>query len=584
MLKPITMESIQEEIQRLDIKTIELQYLDPTGEVHSMIIDAMKLKLVDGQHVLVPNDIAGTLDGSSIPGFQNIDKTGLEIVIGPNPRVYVDPIKPTRLVVMGNTKEPNGPLYAKDPRNQAIIAEEWLKKQGLGLEALRIGPEFEFFVFPEGVDPLALKADNTNYHCSAATNPSQDFMDEYRSALKKAGVDSRFSHGEVASYQQEVGVNCETLLRAADNVIIQRDILIKLAKKHGVTVNWEPKLLDAHRETIKQTGKDAAINGSGLHTNMSFDMEDGRNAFVTYDADGKPITNQLSDDALLCIAGLLKHANALQAIFNPSTISGARLGMGESPKFIVAGNDNRSALIRIVTIPKGEEFKTRLELRASDSMVCPHTWFVAAQMAMVEAMRKGRGISKTEREEFKLNPQIINTNFYKMSDDERVTHNISELHTGPDILSKSVASLKEDHSYLLSPNGPFGEDFDTILGSYLTTILETDKDREIAREAIAAEWIKAHSTTSNAKVDELHELKTEVSELKAQLAILNQLVLRLIPSQPSANVQAEAPKASATRERTGSITEISIFKKATLHSTPPGSDTLEQERASSPSK
>ena len=581
MPEPITMEVIQKAIQRLGIETLELQYLDPTGEIHSMMLDAMKLKLVDGEYKLVPNDIAGTLDGSSIPGFQNIDKTGLEIVIGPNPRVYVDPTKRTRLVIMGNTKEPNGPLYAKDPRNQAIISEKWLKEQGLGLEALRVGPEFEFFVFPKGVDPLALGADNANYHCSAAVNPSQDFMDEYRAALKTAGVDSRFSHAEVATYQQEVGVNCETLLRAADNVIIQRDILKKLAKKHGVTVSWEPKLLDAYSETIKQTGKDSAINGSGLHTNMSFDMHNGRNAFVTYDSDDKPITNQLSDDALLCIAGLLKHANPLQAIFNPSTISGARLGMGESPKFIVAGNDNRSALIRIVTIPVGEEFKTRIELRASDSMACPHTWFAAAQMAMVDALIKGRGKSKTALEELGLNPQIINTNFYKMSNEERIERNIPELHTGPDILSKSVASLYADHSYLLSPNGPFGEDFETVLEPYLNTILATDHDREISRKAIAEAWVRAHSKTSSVEVDELHALRTEVKELKAHLALLDQMVLGLMASQQSTNVQADVPMASASPERSGSMKGLSIFN---LTGSYPSTATLAKPCSSDPSE
>ncbi len=97
----------------------------------------------------------------------------------------------------------------------------WQKKMlslqtDLGLSAMRVGPEFEFFVFPQGVDPLSLCADNASYHCSAADNPSQAFMTEYMLALQAAGVDSRFFHSEVATYQQEIGVNCETLLRAAD--------------------------------------------------------------------------------------------------------------------------------------------------------------------------------------------------------------------------------------------------------------------------------------------------------------------------------------------------------------------------------
>lgn len=534
------METINDSITELGIKTIELQYLDPTGEVHSIILNATKLKKEDGAYKTVPNEIAGTLDGSSISGFQNIDKTGLEVIPGPNPRIYVDPTDATRLVVMGNTKEPNGPLYHKDPRNQAIIAEKWLVDQNLGLKAMRIGPEFEFFVFPKGVDPLSLDADNTTYHCSAANNPNQTFMEDYLFALQAAGVDARFFHSEVASYQQEIGINCETLLRSADNVVIQRDILKKLAKKHDVTVNWEPKLLDAYGQTIKQRGKINAINGSGLHTNISFDTDEGRNAFVTYDA-GRPVTNRLSEDALLCISGLLKHANALQAIFNPSTISGARLGMGESPKFIVAGHDNRSALIRIVTVPKGEEEKTRIELRAADSMTCPHTWFAAAQMAMVDAIRQGRGLLLEALIIKGLHPQIIDTNFYKMSEDTRRDLFIPELHTGPDILMKSISSLKEDHTYLLDANGPFGHDFSVVLEPYTETIQEVDTDRESCRKVIAERWVKAQSETPVALEKARNKLMREANELK-------RMELQLRPSKVSELAQLSRLESPASTE------------------------------------
>ncbi len=547
------METIQDDIQKLGIKTIELQYLDPTGEVHSMILNATKIKkLPNGNYDFVPNEIKGTLDGSSIPGFQNIDKTGLEIVPGPRPRIYVDPTDATRLIVMGNTKEPNGPLYAKDPRNQAIIAEKWLESQtDLGLKAMRVGPEFEFFVFPKNVDPLALNADNSAYHSSASDNPHQKFMEEYLLALQAAGVDSRFFHSEVANYQEEIGVNCETLLRAADNLIIQREILKKLAKKHHVTVCWEPKLLNAYGETIKQRGKTSSINGNGLHTNLSFDTSDERNAFVTYD-EKKPVTNELSDDANLCIAGLLKHANALQVIFNPSTISGARLGMGESPKFIIAGRDNRSAMIRIVTVPEGEEFKTRIELRAADSMLCPHTWFAAAQMAMIDAIKQGRKMSRELRIKNGLVPKIINENFYEMSEKKRQDLSLLELHTGPDILSKSVESLKNDHQYLLAKNGPFGENFDEVMAPYIETIVKKDIDREISRSSTHEKWKKEQSETPVAIQLKRNELIRRSNELKA-------IELRILAKKQSEQVQSEASKSLTLNQSQDS--QHHFFKK-----------------------
>ena len=58
----ITMKTIHHDIQRLGIKTIELQYIDPVGGVHSNILNAMKLRQdAEGNYILVPNDIEATL-------------------------------------------------------------------------------------------------------------------------------------------------------------------------------------------------------------------------------------------------------------------------------------------------------------------------------------------------------------------------------------------------------------------------------------------------------------------------------------------------------------------------------------------
>ena len=207
--------------------------------------------------------------------------------------------------------------------------------------------------------------------------------------------------------------------------------------------------------------------------------------------------------------------------------------MGESPKFVVAGHDNRSALIRIVTVPVGEENKTRIELRASDSMACPHTWFAAAQMAMVHAIKQGRGMSLEERALNGLNPQIIDTNFYKMPEETRRSLRIPELHTGSGILMSSVESLKKDHDYLLASDGPFGENFDGVLEPYTKTILEADDLRERCRHVVGKAWVKAQSETPVALEMARNELMREANELK-------RAELRLLSSQHAPLVQLSA--------------------------------------------
>lgn len=79
-----------------------------------------------------------------------------------------------------------------------------------------------------------------------------------------------------------------------------------------------------------------------------------------------------------------------------------------------------------------------------------------------------------------------------------------------------MASLEKDHAYLLSPNGPFGEDFSAVLKPYLETILETDVQRETCRQARAKAWIKAHSEAPGVEED-LRRLKEELNSLKSQL-------------------------------------------------------------------
>ena len=559
MLNLITKDTIEKDIQRLNIEFIELQYLQSNGEVHSLVLNAHKEKIgEDGSVTSVPlawDDIKGTLDGSSIGGFQTIEKTGLEVVPGPNPTVYLDHSakNKNRIVIMGNTKYIGGDYYPKDPRYQIYKAQQLLVNRKLGLSEMFVGPEFEFFVFPKGIDPLAFDADNTDYHLSSASNPNQDFMEEYLLTLRNIGIKTVFFHSEVASFQQEIGIEFDTASLAADKVIILRQTLKKLANIHGLKVSWEPKQLNAYGETINKIGTSEAINGSGLHTNLSFARDDKKNAFVTYDADGKAITNELSDVANLAIAGLLNHTLGLQAFFNPSTISGARLGGAcESPVSVVAGRDNRSSLVRIVSVPEGQERQTRIELRASDSMSCPHTLYAALLMAMVDAIEKGRGISLEERAKNGLIPKIVDKNIYEMPEETRCALNITKLHTGDDILRKGITSLQEDHAYLLDPKGPFGTDYKQILEPYTKAILKADADRERCRAEAGKKWIKAQSETPAALEIARNALLKDANDIAREALRLKRLELDLLSGQQSKQVERElvsAPVGFENRSR-----------------------------------
>ncbi len=558
MLNLITKDTIQNEIASRHIEFIELQYLLSNGAVCSVELNAYKETIQpDGRVTSVPlawDDIKGTLDGSSV-GFQAIEDSGLEVVTGPNPTVYIDNTDQSRLVIMGNTKHIGGDYNLKDPRYQIYLAEKLLVDQKLGLSAMRIGPEFEIFVFPKGVDPLTFLADNTDYHLSSAKNPNQRFMQDYVRALRASGIEPLFFHSEVASYQEEIGIECDIASLAADKVIILRETLKKLARIEEAQVSYEPKQLTAYGEPICKIGTDEPINGSGLHTNISFDSDrrDRKNAFVTYDAEGKAITNELSDDANLAIAGLENHMLGLQAFFNPSTISGARLGGAcETPVAVVAGHNNRTSALRIVSVPEGKEGQTRVELRASDSMSCPHTLYAALLMAMVDAIKHGRAMSLEDRTKNGLIPKIVDKNIYKMSEKEKAALNIVNLHTGKDILIQSIRSLEADHAYLLCPNGPFGEHFHEVLEPYIKAILKADADRERCRKEAGKAWIKAQAETPaaleiarNVLLNEANLLKREELDLKCVELDLKRLELQLLANLQPNQVERELVSSSA---------------------------------------
>jgi glutamine synthetase len=334
-------------------------------------------------------------DGSSLRGWQTINESDMLVVPAPS-TAFVDPFMKQTLVMTGNIQDPvTREDYAKDPRNVARKAENYLKQTGIA-DVAHFGPEAEFFVFD------AVRFDQNEhegyYHVDSSegqwnrgriepqgnaghkipykqgyfpvppTDTLQDIRTEMMLTLQECGVDVEAQHHEVATAgQSEIDLQYGPLVQTADALLIYKYVVKNTAAKYGKTATFMPKPLWND-------------NGSGMHLHFSL-AKNGTNLFA---GDGY---GGLSDAGLFAIGGILKHAHAILAFGCPTTNSYKRLVSGfEAPINLSYSSRNRSAAIRIpVHAPRPEN--RRIEFRCPDSSCNPYLAMAAMLMAVIDGIQ-----------------------------------------------------------------------------------------------------------------------------------------------------------------------------------------------------
>ncbi|MET0641827.1 MAG: type I glutamate--ammonia ligase, partial [Jiangellaceae bacterium] len=403
------------------------------------------------QHFTVPvsafDDDAVTnglmFDGSSIRGFQAIHESDMKLMADPA-TAFVDPFRTAKTLALNfSILDPfTDEAYSRDPRNVAAKAEAFLISSGIA-DTAYFGPEAEFYVFDdvrfetkqnagyyyidsvEGAWNTGREEEGGNqaykprYKGGYFPVPPMDHYADLRDAmvlaLNAVGVGVERAHHEVGTAgQAEINSKFDSLLHAADKLMLYKYVIKNVAWANGRSATFMPKPLFGD-------------NGSGMHCHQSL-WKEGTPLF--YDELGYA---GLSDTARWYLGGLLAHASSLTAFTNPTVNSYHRLVPGfEAPVNLVYSQRNRSAAVRIPVTGTSPKAK-RLEYRVPDPSSNPYLAFSAMLMAGVDGIRN------------KIEPaEPIDKDLYELPPEEH-----ANIATVPSSLDEALETLEADSDYLL---------------------------------------------------------------------------------------------------------------------------------------
>src|SRR4030066_1034111 len=402
-------------------------------------------------------------DGSSIRGWQAINTSDM-LIMPDAETAFMDPFMeyPTISLICNIVDPITKEYYTRDPRYIAQKAEAYLKSTGIG-DTAYFGPEAEFFIFDDvRFDQNAqsgyyfLDSVEGVWNSGRDENPNLGYKPRHKEGylpvpptdslvnlrtemvqeMLKCGIYVEKEHHEVATAgQAEIDMRFEALVRMADNLMLFKYIIKNVAKRHCKTVTFMPKPLFGD-------------NGSGMHVHQSI-WKNGSPTFA-----GKGYAG-LSDTALYYIGGILKHAQSLAAITNPTTNSYKRLTPGfEAPVNLAYSARNRSASIRIPTYSASPKAK-RVEVRFPDPSCNTYLAFSAMLMAGLDGIQN------------KIHPgEPMDKNIYDLPPEE-----LQNIPSVCGSLDEALKELEKDHEYLLKG--------DVFTADFIETWINYKKENEI---------------------------------------------------------------------------------------------------------
>ena len=393
----MTKEEIFAIVEEEDVEFIRLQFTDIFGTLKNIAITSSQLEDAMENRIL--------FDGSSVKGFAPIEDS--DLYLHPDLSTFcIFPWRPQQGKVarfICNIHRTDGSVFEADPR--AVLLDAYDKARKLGLNIF-IEAECEFFLLntdDKGEVSLNVK-EKASYFDIGPLDMSENIRRDIVLTLEEMGIKIKSSHHEIAKAQHEIDFTDQDALKCADAIQTFRMAVKTLAKRHGLSASFMPKLFENE-------------NGSGMHFKISAFDDNGKNIFED--------NAKLSDRAKSTIAGILHHARELSLINNPLVNSYKRLKPNfDAPVYVSwSSNSNRSALLRI---PTERNNQIKLELRSPDSATNPYLCIAMLIYSILDGLENSMELE-----------DAINENMYSGKN-----YNIKKL---PDTLSEAIDEFESSN-------------------------------------------------------------------------------------------------------------------------------------------
>ena len=287
-----------------------------------------------------------------------IDRTGIaftdEISVIGDQRIRIDP-NALRVIDDGLAWAP-GAFFDQDGNPVAACTRGTLGRiesqlAHLGLRAA-VGHEMEFILVDPAGNPLP--GELWAQYGLAGVLEHESFIRDAMAALAAAGVGVEQFHPEYGVNQFEISLSPRAPVAAADQLVLTRILISRVARRHGMRVSLSPKPF---------------ADGAGCGAHQHFSLRRGDTPLLS-GGDGE---HGLTAHGAAAIAGVISGLGEAQLVLCGSLVSGLRMQPGSwAGAYTCWGTENREAAVRFIPATRGTPIGANAEVKIVDPSANPY--------------------------------------------------------------------------------------------------------------------------------------------------------------------------------------------------------------------